>query len=274
MSFKKTTEEIENIFRLNTGDFYDAEVISVYWETKPEIVEKLLPPPLKPAKHPVATAFVADYPRTNFGVSYKEAALFLYAEYGGIQGMYCLSMPVDNDIALILGRETFGYPKKMANIHIKRNENEVEGWIERHGKRFFEVSANLTNKTNAKDAMNILLELGLNPTKPLAITYNFKYFSAPDFWEFDFNPRLIREEVTMQPSTMSIGEVDIKLKFSEDDPWSEVEVERILGGVYLITNNQMQPGEVVAETDPEEFRPFAYAKLDRFVKEVPLIKPL
>ncbi len=259
---------------MKTGDFYDAELISVYWETKLEIIENLLPPPLKPAKHPVASAFIANYPRTNFGVTYKEAALFLNAEYGGITGAYCLAMPVDNDIALILGRETFGYPKKMANLHLKKENDHVEGWVERHGNRFIEISANLNNKTNAKDAMKILLDLGLNPAKPGLHTYNFKYFSAPDFYSFDYNPRLIREEITMQPTTMIISEVEIELNFSEDDPWSEVEVERVLGGVYLVSNNQMRPGEVVAETDVEVFRPYAYGKLDRFVKEVPLIKPL
>ena len=106
MSFVKTPEEIEQKFRMESGDFYDAEMLVIYWETKEDIIKRLLPPPLKPAKHPVASAFVANYPRTNFGVSYKEAALFIHAEHEGIVGMYCLSMPVDNDIALILGRST------------------------------------------------------------------------------------------------------------------------------------------------------------------------
>ncbi len=30
--------------------------------------------------------------------------------------MYCLSMPVDDDMAMAGGREAFGYPKKMAEV--------------------------------------------------------------------------------------------------------------------------------------------------------------
>jgi acetoacetate decarboxylase len=66
-----------------------------------------------------------------------ESALFLQAEYNGEEGAYCLAMPVTNDMALILGREVFGYPKKMADIYIKRNGEKVEGWTERHNTLLF-----------------------------------------------------------------------------------------------------------------------------------------
>ncbi|MHA1688289.1 MAG: acetoacetate decarboxylase family protein [Promethearchaeota archaeon] len=184
MSFVKTPEEIEQKFKIESADFYDAEMLVIYWETKEEIVKRLLPSPLKPAKHSVASAFVANYPRTNFGVSYKEAALFIFAEYEGIVGMYCLSIPVDNDIALILGKEIFGYPKKFATMYLKKEGDDVEGWFERHGIRIFEERAKLTNKPNTPDALKILMELGSN--------------------NFDYKPRLMREEITMEPSVIKI----------------------------------------------------------------------
>lgn len=113
MGFVKTPKELEEL-RRTSFDFYDAEFLAVFWETKPEIVEHLLPPPLKPVKHPVVQAFIANYPKTNFGVIYKEAALFLFGEYDGVVGIHCLAMPVDKDMALIGGREVFGYPKKIS----------------------------------------------------------------------------------------------------------------------------------------------------------------
>ena len=265
MGFIKTIKELEQI-RRKSFDFYDAEFLSMYYETKPEIVKKLLPPPLKPAKHPVACAMIAHYPNTNFGVSYNEGALFLFAEYDGITGMFCLAMPVDNDMAMIGGREVFGYPKKMSNIQFEKKDKSFEGWVERHGIKYIEVKANLNNKTNEKDFLKIGMELGLNPAKPASITYNFKYFISPLYDGFDYNPRLIREEITMQSSEMSLGEVEIKLNHSEDDPWHEVEIERVLGCLYLKTNSQMQPGEVVAEVEPEKFLPYSFIKVDRYDK--------
>ncbi|NVM38528.1 MAG: acetoacetate decarboxylase family protein [Candidatus Lokiarchaeota archaeon] len=263
MGFVKTPKELEEL-RRSSFDFYDAEFLAVFWETKPEIVKHLLPPPLKPVKHPVVQAIIANYPKTNFGVIYKEAALFLFGEYDGVIGIYCLAMPVDNDMALIGGREVFGYPKKMSNIHFKRENKEFEGWVERHGIQFFELKAKLNNKPNAKDAMKILLDLGLDPNKPGSITYNYKYFMSPLFKGFDYNPRLVREEITMQTSEFIMGEAEVKLTESEYDPWSEVEVDRVLGSIYVKCNSQMQPGEIVAEIEQDKFEPYSFMKLDPY----------
>lgn len=265
MGFLKAPEELLKLKR-ESFDFYNAEFLSTYWETKPEIVKKLLPPPLKPAKHPVASVFIAKYPRTNFGVSYHEGALFLFAEYDGITGAYCLAMPVDNDMAMIGGRETFGYPKKMSNIQFEKKEKSFKGSVERLGIKYVEIQAELNNKTNAKDFLKIGMDLGLNPAKPGSIIYNYKYFLSPNYEGFDYDPRLIREEITMQSSELALGEFEIVLNPSEDDPWYEIEIERLLGCVYLKTNTQMQPGEVVAEIDSKQFEPYAYMKLDRYEK--------
>jgi acetoacetate decarboxylase len=61
MGFVKTFEQIMANTRA-TADFHDAQMLVVYWETKPEIIARLLPPPLQPTTHPIALAFVADYP--------------------------------------------------------------------------------------------------------------------------------------------------------------------------------------------------------------------
>ena len=135
MGFVKTMQELMANAR-TTADFYDAEMLAVFWETKPEIVARLLPPPLEPAEYPIAMAFVANYPRTNFDVTYHESALFLNAVYQGEEGKYCLAMPVTNDMAMALGREIYGYPKKIGQIHLSRSADKVEGWAERHGIRF------------------------------------------------------------------------------------------------------------------------------------------
>lgn len=263
MGFVKTPEDIENLKR-TSFDFYDAEFLVSYWETKPEIVKRLLPPPLKPTIHPIANAFVAYYPKTNFGVTYKEAAVFLFAEYGGVIGTFCLAMPVDNDMAMIGGREVFGYPKKMSNLHFKREGNSAESWVERHGIRFFEQKATLNNKTNAKDALKLLMELGLDPSKPGATIYNFKYFMNPHYQGFDYSPRLIREEITMQAKEFKMGNIDITLTPSEKDPWSEIEIVRTLGCFYIKCDSQMQPGEIVAEVNQDEFMPYSFMKQDPY----------
>ena len=258
MGFRKSFEEISKMSR-ETYDFYDAEMLTVLWETKPEIVERVLPPPLKPAGRPLAMAFVAHYPKTNFGPGYNESALLVRAQFEGIEGNYCLAMPVTGDLAMAGGREEFGYPKKMANIVFKRKGNNIEGSVERHGMRFFQLRARMTGKPNVEEFQELMLK---ETSEEGTVTYNFKYFLAPDGSGFDYNPRLVREKVLMQPNVAEFGEAEVTMSPSDYDPWSEVEIVRMLGAVYTKGNNKMLRGKVVAETDPISFMPFAVTKWD------------
>jgi acetoacetate decarboxylase len=74
-------------------------------------VAAVLPRPLRSAGEPLAGAFVARYPKTNFGLTYNKGAVRCQ-EYRGERGWYRLSMPVDNDTAMIGGREQFGVPQE------------------------------------------------------------------------------------------------------------------------------------------------------------------
>jgi acetoacetate decarboxylase len=259
MSFVKSLEWITANYQ-DAAEFYDAEMLTIYFETKPEVVERLLPPPLKPPEMPIGFVFIANYPKTSFGVSYLESALFLQAEHNGEEGSYCLAMPVTDDMALILGREIFGFPKKIGKIHLTRNGIEVKGWTERRGTRFLDAHAKLTGKWNDENSQNVFAE-GLKSKNDLVV-YNFKYFLAPERASFDYNPRLVKEVVQMNPNNIEMGEAELNLQSSDHDPWGDVDIVRVLGAVYSIGNNTMLPGKVVAEVDQNEFVPYAYMKLD------------
>jgi acetoacetate decarboxylase len=257
MGFVKSFEQITKMTR-ETYDFYNAEMLTIFYETRPEIVERLLPAPLEPAAMPLAFVFVANYPETNFGVSYLESALFLRASFKGEEGNYCLAMPVTNDMALIGGREMFGYPKKIGRIHIEKNGDEVIGWTERHDVRFLDIKAKLTGTFNVPE----IQEFFTQTSSSTLVIFNFKYFPAPEGEGFDYNPRLIREEVVANPKTLEAGQAELTLQSPREDPWGEVEIVRVLGATYSIGDNSMRKGSVVAEADPIEFAPYAFMKID------------
>jgi acetoacetate decarboxylase len=261
MGFVKSYEELGRIARSKGGlyEFYDAEMLTVMWETKRDIVKGLLPPPLKPTRRPLAMAFVAYYPKTSFCPPYYEGGLFLRATFKGVEGNYCLAMPVTNDMAMAGGREEFGYPKKLANIEFKRSGKHVEGSLERHGLRFFEIRVKLTGKPNTDDFPSLIAS---KEKEGGIVNYNFKHFPAPDEGVFDYNPRLVRERVILRPSLAKWGEAEVKLSPSDYDPWAEVEIVKMLGAVYTVGNNTMLRGSVVAEADPVAFTPYATLKWD------------
>lgn len=261
MGFIRSMEELEQSAK-NRFEFYGAEMLTVFFETKPETAARLLPPPLEPADLPLAMAFTANYPKTNFGVSYLESALFLQAKFKGEDGLYCLAMPVTDDMAMIGGREVFGYPKKIGRISLERAGDEFHGWTERHGVRFLDMKAKMTGSFNVKEYQELIVALLESPDN--MVVFNYKYFMAPELMGFDYNPRLIREEIETNPTKIEIGEAEMVFQSSEHDPWGDVEIVRILGAVYAVGDNSMLPGSVVAEVDQLEFAPYAFMKVDSF----------
>ena len=151
-------------------------------------------------------------------------------------------------------------PKKMAKISIDCDGNDVRGWTERHGERFFEVKAKLTGKFNHEMAQeSIMRRLKANPD---ILAYNYKYFTSPDLEGFDYKPRLIKEVVKSNPKSIEAGEAELKLRSSVHDPWGDVEIVRILGAVYTVSDNTMLPASVIAEVDQVEFMPYSLMKID------------
>lgn len=248
---------------LRTTEFKNAEMIIALWETKMEIIERILPPPLKPVQKPIAISFIGNYPSTNQGLPYLEGALMVRCEFDGVMGNYYLAMPVTDDRAMIGGREIFGFPKKIANVYLERNDKDVYAFSERLGTKNIEIKAKLTGKFNDPETPKIIKELGLLPgRKKNTINYNFKYFPAPNKEGFDYNPWLVRQETSVKAKSMEMGEVEIVLNSTPHDPWGEIEVVKVLGGLYLKTNNTMLPGQKVAEVDPDEFLPYSFIKWD------------
>lgn len=261
MSFVKNLDEIMKLNK-ETADFYDAEIITIYWETKPEIVKRLLPRPLKPIGPPLAFAFIANYPKTNFSLPYFESALGLLCQFKGEIGAYILAMPVTNDIAMAGGREFYGYPKKMASIQLKREGNNIEGWTDRLGTRIIHVKGEITGSIPEKETQKTMSAMGFKEN--VMVIYNFKHFPAPEGMGFDYNPRLIREEVEFNHKSVERANVKIELKSSEFDPWAEVEVVNLMGAMYTIGDNKMRKGSVAAEVKPTTFAQYAFLKWDLY----------
>jgi acetoacetate decarboxylase len=232
----------------------DAVSVSVLFKTKAEVVQRLLPPPLEPSAIPIGYAYVAEFHRTNFGVTYNEAALFLFAQYNGIVGQYCLSMPVTDDMAMIGGREIYGFPKKIAEtISVTRKGNEVTGMCIRKGITIIKINVNLTGPAKPED------------NRPAMPNYLFKYFphSDPRTGLFDYNPRLIKQNNNISVDTVEVGEGELTLKESQYDPIHEIPVDEVVSARYVEgLEVRMLPGEVIAEIDPVEFRPYSFSKMD------------
>lgn len=107
--------------------------------------KRLLPPGLKPSEPARALIFAADYVETGLGFDYREVGVLLHARLRGKPVLHVAWMVVDDDTALILGREMLGFPKKMAEIHVEIGETDATAVVRRRGVDLLSLHAELAD---------------------------------------------------------------------------------------------------------------------------------
>jgi acetoacetate decarboxylase len=232
------------------GLLSDTNMVLTIFRTDPEIIKQVLPPPLTPGPEPLGHAYIAEFQKTNFGIKYNEGALFLQAQYKGEIGNYCLAMPVDNDMAMILGREVYGYPKKLADsITLNRKDNRVQGTCVRHGIPIIEITADLQTPFPGK--------LGGSPD------FLLKAFPSINQLDVDEHPRLLQVVHKQEYGPIELGTGTLKLNQSIDDPLHEIPVKEVTMAAYTTnTNIWMRPATVLEELKPEDCLPYFFTKFD------------
>lgn len=121
----------------------DARVLAVEVAVAAGPAAALLPAALTLADPATATLFVADYPKTQFGSVYREAAVLLHARDAKGPALHCPWMVVDDDAALILGRELLGFPKKLAEIRLDEGDERALATVVRRGAEVLRIEAEL-----------------------------------------------------------------------------------------------------------------------------------
>ncbi len=248
--------------------FTAAEMLLVGFRTDPTVVQRVLPKPLEVPDDPLALAFVARYPETNFGVSYNEGALIVPASFKGEAGGYCLAMPVDNDMAMIGGRERHGFPKKLADeIILDRDEDRAVGSVVRRGEEILHLEAALTDKIDVRS-----LEQLIGPAVPDLddqrslpfVSFLFKHFPATDGTGFEYPPLLIRQVTLFRPRPdLVAGAGKIVMGAAPADPLGEIPVRDVTMAVHGMFDNVMLPGRVVRKIrNPMRFAPHAFFSTD------------
>lgn len=106
-----------------------------------KVTNKILPLGMRVGAEAKATLFIVDYTKTSFTVPYHEAALLIHVRTPLGKGLHCPWMVVDDDTALIYGREILGYPKKTANIRFDENGKQITASVNRRGVEILRIES-------------------------------------------------------------------------------------------------------------------------------------
>jgi acetoacetate decarboxylase len=113
--------------------YRDAHYLVAEMEVDAEAARRWVPRPLRVREPATASVFTAYFPWNTFGSVYREAGILIHVEHRGRAAVHSPWMIVDDDVALILGRELLGYPKKLGEISFRAEGDGVEGVARRRG---------------------------------------------------------------------------------------------------------------------------------------------
>lgn len=119
----------------------DAVFVFATLPVDPDAARKILPRFMWLTSPCQATLFIANYPKTAFTVAYNEAALLLHVATPLGRGVHCPWMVVDDDTAMIYGREVLGYPKKLADIPFADDGAKITAGVTRRNTRVVALEA-------------------------------------------------------------------------------------------------------------------------------------
>jgi acetoacetate decarboxylase len=182
----------------------DAHYLVADMEVDARAIARFVPGPLKLASPPLASVFTAWFPNNSFGSNYREAGVFVHVVHRRKRALYCPWMIVDDDVALILGRELLGYPKKIGQIAFDLKGDAIRGVAERRGTELLRMEGTLCERVADPPPMlgrphrNLRTSIGL--ALPTIVA---------------FTPREVPIEVRRAELTVRVGN-------SERDPLGEM----------------------------------------------------
>ncbi len=122
--------------------YRDAHYLVSEIEVDRAAASRWVPRPLRLAE-PKAIFFTAWFPNTTFGSVYREAGLFLRVKHRRTKAVHCPWMLVDDDVALIVGRELLGYPKKLGTLEWNHSGDQIRAAATRRGKTVLSMEGTL-----------------------------------------------------------------------------------------------------------------------------------
>jgi acetoacetate decarboxylase len=245
----RTQDELRNreVEATATGA-WSTTLVAIY-ETDPEIVASVLPPPLEAPPDPLVRVTIASVDMQKQGIPIFGAATFaVMARHEGTDGDYALVMPMSTEQSVIGGRETFGEPKKIGDITLEREGDRIVGKVTRLGTTFIEVSGTVTEQLPV-------------PPDGRRTSFYFKFLPSPDGKGFDAEPSLVycyRDESTRTLEAVS-GEVT--LRESRFDPVADLPVRR-LREITIAERRSKQTAEINTQVPGDWLLPFVHQRYD------------
>ncbi|MCP4754868.1 MAG: acetoacetate decarboxylase family protein [Proteobacteria bacterium] len=110
--------------------FRKARMLRFDYETDAEAAAELIPEQLSLTDPPMASLYLNDYPWSTLG-PYREAVLAVSVMYGEKNYQYLSHLILNANAPILVGREIYGFPKKMGRIEFVQEDDLMAAYVER-----------------------------------------------------------------------------------------------------------------------------------------------
>ena len=222
------------------------EAVTVTYLTDPEIVAAVLPKPLEPAAEPLVRIQLQRV-RIEGRPPFGSAVFSVTARHGDLAGDYPLFMPQSTEQSVTGGRETFGEPKKLADISVERDGDSVTAAVTRLGYQLFKVAGRVTGPTEL-------------PPDQMNTEFYFKFLRAPDGGGIT-DPHLVYGEYHRHYELLETIDGDLELGESPLDPVADI-VVREIQSITWCRRRTVQVGRIAERVPQDWLLPYVHQRYD------------
>jgi acetoacetate decarboxylase len=218
--------------------FKDNKVVNLLFKTDPQVLEKLIPYPLKPDYSQPMLFYIGRLNIAHYNVTYNEAARAApVIGEDGQPGYYPIVLYLDTPNPIIGGREIYGYPKKEAEeiLFEEGADGVITASVTRYGATIIKVTFTAGQQVDPVPPREIA------PWYTLKLIPSAEKDAPPDVMKLirmGFEPYSINE--------MTMGQATLEFADSFDDTLlTQIPVTEILYSEVVGTEFTMEYGEVV-----------------------------
>jgi acetoacetate decarboxylase len=250
--YAKTQEQVKRAAEANP-EFLPSTVRSIrcVYETDPAVVAAVVPRPLRPAQRSevcVTFSHVAMHLAPDVTFEIGSAIFGVRVAYDGVEGIYLITMPMTTEQAVVPGRETYGEPKKIAQIEFAADAERAGAKVTRMGVAYLEAHGPLRESLGPREL----------------IEHGFCFKAVPSCEKgkgFDQDPLLVRLEWRHAHTRVQRMQGELVLRESAFDPVVDLPVRRLMRMEYEEGRTQSN-GRVLTSVPGEWLLPYMHQRYD------------
>jgi hypothetical protein len=225
---------------------------------------RLLPPTVVPGASPLVRILALDVGESDWSTEpFFELWLLARCEHGGREAWYALSHLVGPEGDVVFGRETFGYPSRMASIEWSREGASFALAASRLGRRVARLALAASRAAPRGDSIAAIEVLGLRLHPPYRLMTEHGFVEpgprvdlVGQPWSFELaaapvDVARLELELPAEPGPARIG---------KPDPWYELAGGKVVRASSGRGRLRRGPGSTIAEL--EGWAPFYAERLD------------